>query len=146
MLSVVFTNWAVRYNIGLLIKETPKGVVFSFLFLSSQHLGRLCSCSRATCHPCRALQETFGETPTFAALQGKTIHLEGEQRPFKRCLAFQAIQSRHAALSQGRINPADVPEIAGSAWSNNTYSKQLQVRPHLFVSHVLSQVVTILSQ
>ena len=28
------SSWAAQYNIGLLIKLTPKGVVFSFLFFS----------------------------------------------------------------------------------------------------------------
>lgn len=71
--------------------------------------------------PYVSLAETFGGSPTFAALQGKTLHFEGDQRPFKRWLAFRASQSRHAALSQGRINPSDVPEIPGSAWSRDTY-------------------------
>jgi len=87
------------------------------------------------------LEETFGEIPTFAALQGKKLHFEGDQRPFKRCLAFQASQSRHSALSQGRISPSDVPEIAGSAWSHNTYLERIKVSSQLFVSHVLSQIM-----
>ncbi len=31
-----FNPWAARYNTWLLIKLTPKGVVFSFLFFSSK--------------------------------------------------------------------------------------------------------------
>ncbi len=30
-------SWAARYDTGLLIKLTPKGVVFSFLFVRRQH-------------------------------------------------------------------------------------------------------------
>lgn len=47
--------------------------------------------------------------------------------PFKRCLAFQASQSRHSALCQGRISPLDVPEINGSGWSNNSYLDRVEV-------------------
>jgi len=73
------------------------------------------------------MKDTFGDIPTFAALQGKQLHFEGDQRPFKRCLAFQASQSRHSALSQGRISPSDVPEIDGSAWSQSNYLEQIKV-------------------
>ncbi|KAL0029557.1 hypothetical protein WJX79_004005 [Trebouxia sp. C0005] len=48
----------------------------------------------------KALKETFGDIPTFAALQRKQLQFEGDQRRFNRCLAFHASQSRHSALSQ----------------------------------------------
>ena len=84
-------------------------------------------CPEISWCPCRTLKETFGDIPTFAALQGKQLQFEGDQRPFKRCLAFQASQSRHSALSQGRISPSAVPEIDASAgattaiWSISRY-------------------------
>ncbi|KAA6423165.1 MAG: hypothetical protein FRX49_07152 [Trebouxia sp. A1-2] len=52
------------------------------------------------CKTCKALKETFGDIPTFAALQRKQLQFEGDQRRFNRCLAFHASQSRHSALSQ----------------------------------------------
>ena len=91
-----------------------------------QHLATH-ACTLNSAHCCRALRENFGDIPTFATLQGKQLHFEGDQRPFKRCLAFQASQSRHSALSQGRISPLDVPEISGSAWSNNSYLERVKV-------------------
>lgn len=77
--------------------------------------------------PCRALKDRFGDIPTFAALQGKQLHFEGDQRPFKRCLAFQASQSRHSALSQGRISASAMPEIDASAWSHSNYLERIKV-------------------
>lgn len=74
--------------------------------------------------------------PTFAALQGKQLHFEGDQRPFKRCLAFQASQSRHSALCQGRISPSDVPEINGSAWSQSNYLERIKVSSVWALSHI----------
>ncbi|DBB00060.1 TPA: hypothetical protein ACH3X1_013917 [Trebouxia sp. C0004] len=74
----------------------------------------------------QALKESFGDIPTFAALQGKQLQFQGDQRPFKRCLAFQASQSRHSALSQGRISPSAVPEIDASAWSHNSYLERVK--------------------
>ena len=91
---------------------------------------------------CRALQERFGDIPTFATLQGKRLHFEGKQRPFKRCLAFQASQSRHAALSQGRISPSDVPEVTASAWSNNHYLDKVKVS---FLRAVILHVCTMMN-
>jgi len=73
------------------------------------------------------LKENFDEIPTFAALQGKRLHYEGDQRPFKRCLAFQARQSRHAAVAQGRISPSDLPELDGSAWSQSNSMRRIKV-------------------
>ena len=84
-------------------------------------------CPRISCFPCRALKESFGDIPTFAALQGKQLQFEGDQRPFKRCLAFQASQSRHSALSPGRISPSAIPEIDASAWSHNSYLQRIKV-------------------
>ncbi|DBB04942.1 TPA: hypothetical protein ACH3X3_010223 [Trebouxia sp. C0006] len=75
----------------------------------------------------KALKESFGDIPTFAALQGKQLQFEGDQRPFKRCLAFQASQSRHSALSQGRISPSAIPEIDASAWSHNSYLQRIKI-------------------
>jgi len=60
-------------------------------------------------------------------LQGKRLHYEGDQRPFKRCLAFQARQSRHAAVAQGRISPSDLPEVDGGAWSQSSYMHRIKV-------------------
>ncbi|DBB01760.1 TPA: hypothetical protein ACH3X1_000378 [Trebouxia sp. C0004] len=75
----------------------------------------------------QALKESFGDIPTFEALQGKQLQFEGDQRPFKRCLAFQASQSRHSALSQGRISPSAIPEVNASAWSHNSYLERIKV-------------------
>ncbi|DBB01759.1 TPA: hypothetical protein ACH3X1_000378 [Trebouxia sp. C0004] len=74
----------------------------------------------------QALKESFGDIPTFEALQGKQLQFEGDQRPFKRCLAFQASQSRHSALSQGRISPSAIPEVNASAWSHNSYLERIK--------------------
>ncbi|KAL0034205.1 hypothetical protein WJX77_003345 [Trebouxia sp. C0004] len=74
----------------------------------------------------QALKESFGDIPTFAALQGKQLQFEGDLRPFKCCLAFQASESRHSALSQGRISPSAIPEIDASAWSHNSYLERIK--------------------
>ncbi len=44
LLAVLHATWAARYNTWLLIKLTPKGVVFSFLFFSVT-----CVCSHTGC-------------------------------------------------------------------------------------------------
>ncbi|DBA90046.1 TPA: hypothetical protein ACH3X2_004312 [Trebouxia sp. C0005] len=75
----------------------------------------------------QALKARFGDIPTFADLQGKQLQFEGDQRPFKCCLAFQASQSRHSALSQGRISPSAIPDINASAWSHNSYLERIRV-------------------
>ncbi|KAL0040310.1 hypothetical protein WJX77_003104 [Trebouxia sp. C0004] len=74
----------------------------------------------------QALKESFGDNPTFAALQGKQLQFEGDQRPFKRCLAFQASQSQQSPLSQGCISPSAIPEIDTSAWSHNSYLERIK--------------------
>lgn len=86
-----------------------------------------CPCPEISYCPCRALKESFGDIPTFAALQGKQLQFEGDQRPFKRCLAFQASQSLHSALSQGRISLSAIPEIDSSVWSHNSYLERIKV-------------------
>ena len=84
-------------------------------------------CPQISLCPCRALKESFGDIPTFAALQGKQLQFEGDQRPFKSCLAFQASQNWLSALSLGRISPSAIPEIDVSARSPNSYLERIKV-------------------
>ncbi|KAL0027680.1 hypothetical protein WJX79_008461 [Trebouxia sp. C0005] len=74
----------------------------------------------------KAVKEKFDDIPTFVALQGKRLLYEGDQRPFKRCLAFQARQNRHSAVAQGHISPSDLPEVDGSAGSQCTCMHQIK--------------------
>ena len=104
-------TWAARYNIGLLIKLTPKGVVFPFHFFVKQQMSYSASLYFYTAKPWHAVLHDFLESTQVVS---KTA------RSSTRTHSLSVTQHQHTCALQLSQLPAAVQHICQLAACTNS--------------------------